>query len=101
MIVEGLGFLSLPPAALGGLDSKVPFPADVPLAPSLLWAGSLSSNEDDGDEVLAPQMPLASAKDVIFGLVLGSADVHHAEKVHAEPCGGLFAASAPLGGEED
>jgi hypothetical protein len=46
-------------------------------------------------------MSLASAKDVVFGSVLGTADVHHAEKAHAEPCGGLFAASAALGGEED
>jgi hypothetical protein len=101
MIVEGLGFLSLPSAASGGLDCEVPFPANMPTASSLLWAGYLSSDEDDGDEVLASQTPLASAKDVISGSVLGTADVHHAEKVPPKPCVGLFATSATLGGKED
>jgi hypothetical protein len=101
VIVEGLGFLSLPPAASGGLDCEVPFPADMPTASSFLWAGYLSSDEDDGDEVLASQTPLASAKDVVSGSMLGTADVHHAVKVPLEPCGGLFAASATLGGKED
>jgi hypothetical protein len=101
MTVEGLGSLSLPPDALGGLVFEVPFPANQPPASSLLWDGSLSSDGDDGDEVLAPQTPLASAKDVVSGSVLGIADVHHAEKAPTEPYGGLFAASAALLAEED
>jgi hypothetical protein len=72
-----------------------------PPASSLLWASSLSSDEDDEDEVLAPQTPLASAKDVVSGSVLGNVDVHLTKKAHVEPCGGLFADSAALGGKED
>jgi hypothetical protein len=101
VIVEGLGFLSLSSATLGGIDFEVPFLADMPTALSLLWAGSLSFDEDNGDEVLATQTPLAFAKDVVSGLVLGTTDVHHGDKANAEPCGGLFDASATLGGEED
>jgi hypothetical protein len=101
VIVEGLRSLSLPLDASGGLVSEVPFLANRPPASSLLWDGSLSSDDDDGDEVLGPKMPLASAKDVVSGSVLGIADVHHAEKAPTEPYGGLFAASAALRDEED
>jgi hypothetical protein len=48
----------------------------MPSTPSLLWAASLRSDEDDGDEVLAPQMPLVSSKGVVSGSALGLIDVH-------------------------
>jgi hypothetical protein len=40
---------------------------------------------------------LASAKGVVSGLVLGSADVCHDEKALAEPCSCLFVVPAALG----
>jgi hypothetical protein len=49
----------------------------------LLWAASLSSDEDDDDEVLAPQALLVSAKGVVSGLALGLVDVHCDEKASA------------------
>jgi hypothetical protein len=53
VVVEGLGSLLLSPAASGGAVSEVLLPAGAVLpSPSLLWDGSLSS--DDDDEVLAP-----------------------------------------------
>jgi hypothetical protein len=85
------------------LDDDVPelsLPHGVALpAPSLLWVASLSSDEDDDDEVLVPQTPLASAKDDVSGLVLDTIDVRHDEKVPPGPCGSLFAAST-LGDKE-
>jgi hypothetical protein len=56
--------------------SKLSLPHGVALpASSLLWVASLSSDEDDDDEVLVPQTPLASAKDDVSGLVLDTVDV--------------------------
>jgi hypothetical protein len=79
----------------------VPHCADVELPVlSQLWVASLSSDEDDDDEVLAPQTPLASAKDVVSGSVLGAVDVRHEEMVLVEPCDGSFVAAAALGDEE-
>jgi hypothetical protein len=100
VVVEGLGSLSLLPAALDDAVSEMPLPHGVALsAPSLLWVASLSSDEDDDDEVLVPQTPLASAKDDVSGLVLGTVDVRHDEKVPPGPCGNLFAATT-LGDKE-
>jgi hypothetical protein len=66
---------------------------------SQLWVASLSSDEDDDDEVLAPHTPLASTEDV-FGSVLGAVDVRHDEMVLVEPCDGPFVAAVALGDEE-
>jgi hypothetical protein len=77
------------------LDDDVPelsLPHGVALpASSLLWVASLSSDEDDNDEVLVPQTPLASAKDDVSGLVLDTIDVRHDEKVPPGPCGHVAA----------
>jgi hypothetical protein len=100
VVVEGLGSLSLPLAASGGTLSEISPPIGAMLpAPVILWDASLCSDEDEDDEVLAPQTPLASAKGAISSLVLGTIDVRLDEKVPVEPCGGLLAASA-LGDEE-
>lgn len=102
VLVEGLGSLSLPPVASGDpISADVPLPAgDVLPAPSLLWVASLSSNEDDDVEELAPQTPLASTKGVVSGSVRGTADVRHVEKAPAEPCGSLSAADEALRDKE-
>jgi hypothetical protein len=101
MIIEGLGFLSLMPDSSGGPVSEVPLRDGAPLqASSQLWVASLSSDEDNDDEVLAPQTPLASAKDVVSGSVLDTIDVRRDEKVLAEPCDGLFVVVAALRDEE-
>jgi hypothetical protein len=60
----------------------------------------LSSDEDDDDEVLAPQTPSASAKDVVSASVLDTIDVCPDGKV-LKPCDGLFVDVAALGDEED
>jgi hypothetical protein len=57
----------------------------------------LSFDKDEDDEVLAWQTLLASAKGVVSGSVLGSADVCHDEKALAEPCNSLFVVPAALG----
>jgi hypothetical protein len=69
-------------------------------SPSLLWDGYLSSDDND-DEVLAPQTPLASAKGVVSGLVLGVADQCHVEKAPEEPYGDLSATAATALGDEE
>jgi hypothetical protein len=57
VVVEGLGSLALSPATSGGSIFEVPIPASTALLPpSLLWVASLSSDEDDCDEVLAPHL---------------------------------------------
>jgi hypothetical protein len=95
VVVEGLGSLSLSPATSRGSISEVPIPAGTTLLPSsLLWEASLSSDEDDCDEVLAPHTPLASPKGVVFGSVPSIVDERHDEKVPAEPYNNLYAAVA-------
>jgi hypothetical protein len=99
VVVEGLGSLSLSPAATGGTVSEVSPPVGAMLpARVLLWDASLSSDEDEDDEVLAPRTPFVSVKVVGFGLVPSTVDMHHAEKVPAEPCGGLL--TTALGDKE-
>jgi hypothetical protein len=81
--------------------SEVPLPAGVSLsASSLLWDTSLSSDEDDDDNMLAPQTLLASANGDVSRLVLITADVQHDGKPPAEPCGDLFAFDAALAIDE-
>jgi hypothetical protein len=41
-----------------------------------------------------------STKGVVFGSILGTADVHHDEKAPTEPYDSLFAAAVALGDEE-
>jgi hypothetical protein len=51
VVVEGLGSLSLQPAASDGHLSEVPIPASAMLpTSSQLWVASLSSDEDDEDD---------------------------------------------------
>jgi hypothetical protein len=84
VIVEGLGFLSLLTDATRGPVSKVPLCSGAVLpASSRLWVASLSSDEDDDDEVLAPQTPSASAKDVVSASVL---DADCGEVGAVSPC---------------
>ena len=84
VVVEGLGSLSLPPAALGGPVST-----------------EESSVEDvDGDEELAPQSSMASTNGAVSGSVHGNTDVRHIEVAPAEPCGGLSGAVAALDDEK-
>jgi hypothetical protein len=92
--------LSLSLVASGG-PVVVPLHAsDVMLVPSLLWNASLGTDEDDDDEELAPQSPLASAKGVVCGSVHGTAFVRHVKEALVEPYGGLSAATDALGDEE-
>jgi hypothetical protein len=107
VIIVGLGFLSLLPDVSGGPVSEVPLRAGAGLqASSQLWVASLSSDEDDDDEMLAPQTPLAfgrdvaSVRDVVSGSVLNTVDVRLDEKVLVEPSDGLFVAVAALEDEE-
>jgi hypothetical protein len=53
----------------------------------------LSSDDDEDDEVFAPQ-------GVVSRLVLDTVDVRHDEKVLAEPSNGLFVGAIALGDEE-
>jgi hypothetical protein len=86
VIMEGLGFLSLLPDVSGGPVSEVPLRAGAALrASSQLWVASLSSDEDEDDDMLAPQTPLASIRDVVSGSVLNTVDVRLDEKVLVEP----------------
>jgi hypothetical protein len=50
--------------------------------------------------VFAPQTPLAPAKGVVPGSMLGIVDVCHDEKASAKPCDDLFAAVAAHGDKE-
>jgi hypothetical protein len=101
VVVEGLGSLSLLPDVSGGPVSEVPLRdgAALPVS-SMLWVASLSSDQDDDDEVLVPPTPLASTKGDISSLVLDTIDVHHYEKVPTESYDGLFVAAVILGDEE-
>jgi hypothetical protein len=100
VVFEGLGSLSLLPA-IDDVLFVMPLPDGVALsASSLLWVASLSSDEDNDDEVLAPRTQLASAKDDVSGLVLGTVYVHRDEEVPPGPCGGLFAAATSLGDKQ-
>ncbi|KAK1691741.1 hypothetical protein QYE76_008438 [Lolium multiflorum] len=71
VLIEGLGFLSLPPAASGGPIS----------------AGVCSVEDHDGEEFASP---LASSKGTVFD----------SEQVIAEPCCDLSAAAAAFDDEE-
>jgi hypothetical protein len=69
MVVEGLGSLSLLPDVSEGPIYEVLLRAGAPLpASSELWVASLSSKDDEDDEVLAPQ-------GVVSCLVLDTIDV--------------------------
>jgi hypothetical protein len=99
VVVEGLGSLSLSPAAMGGTVSEISPPVGAMLpAPVLLLDASLRSDKDEDDEVLALQTPLVSVKGVGSGSVLDTIEMHHVEKVPAEPYGGLL--TAALGDKE-
>jgi hypothetical protein len=56
----------------------------------------LGSDEDDNDEELALQSPLASAKGDASGTVCDNAYMHHDEVAPAELCGGLSATAADI-----
>jgi hypothetical protein len=86
VLVEGLGSLSMSPVASGG-PAEVPCADEALKAPSLLWVASLDSDEDDDDEELVPQSPLAGSV--------------HVEEVVADPCGGLSASTDALGNDDD
>jgi hypothetical protein len=102
VIVEGLGFLSLLSNALGGHVVRVPLRPGAALpALSQLWVASLRSNEEDGSQVLAPQIPLASVKGVVSGSVLDTIDVCHDDEVLLEPCDGLFFVVVVALGDEE
>jgi hypothetical protein len=92
--------LSLPIASRGHISEVALCVGAALPVPSLLWDASLSSDEDDDNKVLAPQMLLASAKGVVFGSALGTTDVQHDEKAPVDPCDVLFAAAAALGDKE-
>jgi hypothetical protein len=65
---------------------------------SLLWVASLSSDrDDDDDEELAPQSPLACSKIIVSGSVRGTADD---EEALAQPCSGLSTVVDTLGDEK-
>lgn len=64
VVMEGLGSLSLPSAASGGLD----------------FAEVSSVKDVDDDEELAPQVPMTSTKGVVSGSARGSTDVCYVEE---------------------
>jgi hypothetical protein len=95
VVVEGLGSLSLLQDVSGSPVCEVPLRAGAAMpALSELWVASLSSDDDEDDEVLA------STKGVVAGSLLDTVDVRHDEKVLAEPYDSLFVAAADLGDED-
>jgi hypothetical protein len=97
VVVEGLGSLSLPPAASGGPVSKVALPAGA----RLLDGGKDSVEELATGTFKTHVVAAVVGEEDVLGSARGNADVCNLDEARAEPCGGISADVDALGDKAD